>query len=399
MKKIATLYKSAYSGLSPATWWLSLVMLVNRSGTMVIPFMTLYLTQAKHYSIGKAGIVMAIFGLGAICGGILGGKLTDRLGFYTVQILALTTGGVLFLMLGQMENFTAICVCSFILSALNDSFRPANATAIAHYSKEENLTRSFSLNRLAINLGWAVGGALGGFIASKNYHLLFWIDGFTNIAAAILLRTVLSPSRNTHTPPKKNASQKVKTNSAYSDKRYMVFVVLTTLFGLMFFQLFSTMPVYMVQRLHFTSSFVGIVMALNGAIIAVVEMTLIFKLEQKRHIIDYIMTGMFLTGASFVIYNLLPGQHLVALLSTVILTGGEMLSMPFMNTYWVTRTNSDNRGQYAGMYTVAWSVAQVLGPYAGSQVAEHYNFRTLWWIIGGISLLCVGGFRYLQHKK
>jgi predicted MFS family arabinose efflux permease len=160
MKKIANIYKQAYSGLSSATWWLSFVMLVNRMGTMVLPFMTLYLTESKHYSVGKAGLVVSIFGIGSICGGFIGGKLTDKFGFYYLQLSALLGGGTLFIALGQMTSLTSICVTTFFLSLVNESFRPANAAAIAHYSKEENRTRSYSLNRLAINLGWAAGGEL-----------------------------------------------------------------------------------------------------------------------------------------------------------------------------------------------------------------------------------------------
>src|ERR1700726_2729585 len=191
--KTISLYRKAYSGLTPSTWLLSLVMLVNRSGTMVIPFMTIYLIQpSMGYSIGKAGAVMGIFGLGAVCGGFMGGRLTDKFGFYRVQLFTLSGGGLLFFLLGQMKSFPLICGVTFALSLVNEAFRPANSTAIAHFSREENRTRSYSLNRLAINLGWAVGGAMGGILASINYHLLFWVDGATNIAAAILLRYLLS---------------------------------------------------------------------------------------------------------------------------------------------------------------------------------------------------------------
>ena len=74
---------------------------------------------------------------------------------------------------------------------VNESFRPANATAIAHYSTPANRTQSFSLIRFAINIAWGVGSALGGLLASINYHLLFWVDGFTNIGGAVLLITLL----------------------------------------------------------------------------------------------------------------------------------------------------------------------------------------------------------------
>src|SRR6185503_15466207 len=130
-----SLYKNAYSGLSPSTWLLSVVMLINRSGTMVLPFMTIYLTSpSMGYSVGKAGIVMALFGLGAVTGAYLGGKLTDRIGFYHIQLITLLGGGVLFIVLGQMKSYPLICVFTFLLSFVNEAFRPANSTAVVTYS-------------------------------------------------------------------------------------------------------------------------------------------------------------------------------------------------------------------------------------------------------------------------
>ncbi len=398
MKRVTNLYRSAFSGLSPATWWLSLVMLINRSGTMVIPFMSLYLTESRHFNIGRAGIIMALFGLGAICGGFIGGKLTDKLGFYYVQLSALIAGGIMFIVLGQLQSYPAICVCTFLLATLNDSFRPANATAIAEYSKKENLTRSYSLNRLSINLGWAIGGALGGIIASHNYNLLFWIDGLTNIGAAILLRTVLSPKKNSNTPARKDKPAAGHTRSAFRDRHYLVFVVLTILFGFCFFQQFTTLPLFFKQRLLLTPLFIGMTMALNGLLIALFEMALVFTLEKRGKNLQYITTGALLVGSSFVLFNIMPGQGSLALCATFIITAGEMLSMPFMNTFWVSRTDQHNRGQYAGLYTAAWSVAQIMAPYAGTQIIQHFGFNILWWILGSVSVLTAAGFQWLNHQ-
>lgn len=151
------LYKNAYTGLSKRMWLLALVMLINRSGTMVLPFMTLY---CKHvgYSTKQAGYVVAVYGLGSVVGAFLGGKISDRFGFYYTQFISLFLGGILFITLGQMNTFASICGCTFFLSMVNESFRPANATAVAHYSTAENRTQSFSLVRLAINIGWGSEG-------------------------------------------------------------------------------------------------------------------------------------------------------------------------------------------------------------------------------------------------
>lgn len=153
---------------------------------MVLPFMTLYITKIG-YSIQQGGIVVAIYGLGALVGAFIGGFISDRFGFYFTQFSALFCGGVLFILLGQMHAYWAICLCTFFLSMFNEAFRPANSTAIAHYSTPENRTQAFSIARLAINVGWGIGAGLGGFLAEINYHLLFWVDGITNIASAFAL--------------------------------------------------------------------------------------------------------------------------------------------------------------------------------------------------------------------
>lgn len=359
--------------------------------------MTLYLTERLGYSISQAATVFAIFGLGAVCGGFIGGLAANRFGFYRVQLVTLACGGVLFMLLGQMRSYPLICVFTFILSVVNESFRPANSLAIAHYSKEENRTRSYSLNRLAINLGWALGGSIGGFLAAHNYSLLFIVDGFTNIGAAILLRIFLAPAKQVKYASRQNAV-KAPWYEVYKDLRYMAFAIFVLLYALAFFQLFSTLPVYYRKVLQLSEEVIGATMAGNGILIALFEMVIVFRLEGKRTPLQYIPIGTFMVAASFIIFNLMTGGIAVAVLSTLIVTFGEILSMPFMNTYWLSRTNDSNRGQYAGMYTVAWAGAQVLGPYYGGKIADWAGFTRLWWLIGIIAIISATGF-WLLHLK
>jgi len=390
----AKTYRNAYSGLSKQTWLLSLIMLINRSGTMVVPFMTLYLTSQMGFSIGEAGIVFGLFGAGAFSGAWLGGRLTDKIGFYPIQLITLTGGGLLFFALGQMKTYPLICSFTFLLSFVNEAFRPANSTAIAFYSKEENRTRSYSLNRLAINLGWAVGSGLGGVLAHRNYELLFWVDGCTNLAAALVMWLFLKPVH--YKPPPKKNREAPALQSAYKDRTYIYFVIITMLFASCFFQLFTNLPVYFKNELHFSEPFIGFLMAMNGIIIALVEMVLIYKLEGRRKSMVYITLGVFIVGISFLMLNL-PGSFVVIASSVIILvTCGEILSMPFMNSYWITRTQAENRGQYAALYTMAWSAAQTLGPMGGAQLAQYSGFTVLWWVVGGLAVTASFLFRKLN---
>lgn len=391
------LYSEAYSGLSASTWWLSFVMLINRSGTMVVPFMTIYMIRQMHVSIGKAAFVMTLFGAGSIAGALLGGRISDKIGFYKVQLFTLIAGGVMFIVLGHMKSYTSICITSFFLSMVNEAFRPANTVAIAHYSTDQNRTRSYSLNRLAVNVGWAVGGSLGGFIAKYNYSLLFWVDGITNIAAGILLYNVLAPSKNAASRIEKKEKD-VAIASVYNDRVYLLFVFLQILFAICFFQLFPILPPFFQTQWNLSEPFIGFTMALNGLIIAFVEMVLVYKLEGRRPHLHYISVGVFLVGVSYVILNINSSQvAMLAIVSTIVVTIGEMLAMPFMNSFWIRRTTQANRGQYAGLYTMAWSMAQVVGPVTSGFVAEHYGFNILWWATGATCLML--SISYLLMQK
>ena len=364
---------------------------------MVIPFMTLYLTSpAMGYSVGQAGIVFGLFGAGAFCGAYFGGRLTDKIGFYPIQMITLVGGGLLFMVLGQMKSYALICLFTYLLSFVNEAFRPANSTAIAFYSKEENRTRSYSLNRLAINLGWAVGSGLGGFLAKHSYELLFWVDGFTNIAAALLMWFFLKPMKNKTIATEKGTTQLHR--SAYKDKTYLLFILLVTIFACCFFQFFTNMPVFFKKELHFSEPFIGLLMATNGILIALVEMVLIYKLERKGKNVLFITLGVSLVGLSFFILNLPSVGAALAFVMIILMTFGEIFSMPFMNSYWISRTQHGNRGQYAALYTMAWSAAQTLGPMLGAQVVQHFNFSLLWWIVGIVTLFIAFSF-YRLYKK
>ena len=368
------LYKKAYSGIPQPVWWLALVIFINRSGTMVIPFLTVYFTT-KGYSITEAGYVMAAFGVGSILGSYVGGRLTDAFGSYYVQFFSLLLNGIMFIVLGQMHTLLQYAVCIFITSSLGEAFRPANAAAIAGFSNKDNLIRCYSLNRLAVNLGWAIGPAAGGLLASYSYSYLFWADGLTCIAASILLLIFMKP------PPKK---EKVVEQlpagvsaSAYKDATFMKGMFYLFLIALAFFQLFSVIPVYYKKELLLNEATIGAILAMTGLLIAAFEMILVYKLEGRKAAITYMMIGAALIAFSFLFLGV-ARSVLVAVISMVMVTVGEMFLFPFMNNFWVKRSGENNRGQYAAVYTMAWAAASVLAPTLATQLAAHAGFKALW---------------------
>lgn len=393
------LYKNAYSGLTPKVWLLSAVMLINRSGTMVLAFMTLYCNHLG-FTLKQGGLVVGIYGVGALTGAFIGGKASDKFGFYYIQFGALFFGGILFIVLGQMTTYLSICICTFILSLVNESFRPANATAIALYSNSKNRTQSYSLVRLAVNLGWGIGSALGGLLAAINYKLLFWVDGFTNISAAFMLILILPKiTKVQQQKPTSDTVDILKIRSPYTDKKFLFFMLIHIFFAACFFQLFSSMPLFFKQGLQLSEFNIGLILSANGILIALFEMVIVFKLEGKRPYLKLMSYGCILMAFSFLVLNIsFINGFLIAMFSILLLTFSEMISMPFMNSFYIERSSERTRGQYAGMYSMGWSFAQVIGSVAGAYYAEKFGFSTLWITVAALCLIAAIGYNWLQGK-
>ncbi|GAA4462596.1 MFS transporter [Nibrella saemangeumensis] len=394
------LYRNAYRGFSPSVWLLAVVMFINRSGTMVLPYLTLYLTQHLHYSVTDAGIIMAVYGTGALAGTYLGGRLTDRFGFYPIQFFSLLLAGIFLLVLQYVHSFAGICVSVFLFTLVGDAFRPANSAAIAWYSKPEDRTRAYSLNRLAINLGWSIGGGIGGYLASIDYSLLFWVDGLTCIVAALVLRVMLPVPAGKPVEAHESGAVAAPVRSPYQDRFFMAFLVFTTLFAMAFFQIFTMAPLYYKEVLQFSERTIGALMTMNGLMVAFVEMALIYALERRfgPRKMGLIACGSLLTGLAYLllIAGLWPGW---AFISMIVLTFSEMLAMPFMQSFAVSRSDVQNRGQYMALYSMAYAFAQITAPAIGSQLVALAGFTTLWLVLAGFAFLSAAGFVWLGQRS
>ena len=392
-----SLYRNAFGGLSRQVWLLALVMFINRSGGMVIAFLTLYLTLKLGFSITAAGFVMVVFGIGSICGTFMGGKLTDKIGYFPVQLWSLLLGGIMFLLISQTQNYYTICTLVFLLSAFGEAYRPANTASIADFSTPQTFTRSVSLIRLAINLGWSIGPAIGGFLASREYKLLFWADGLTNIGAAVLVFLFLRGTRRQKTDNQVVTPKTNPKDSPYKDQKYLVFLVLTTLYAVAFFQLFTIGPLFYKQVCKLTEIQIGYILGLNGLLVALVEMILIYKIEGKFQKLSLISFGVSLVVVNYAIF-LFTNNYAWLIVGIVFATLSEIFAMPFMNSFAIERSKPHNRGQYSALHSMTWSVAQISAPLIGTQTIAHFGFDALWYVLGSFGIISAVGFKWLEGK-
>lgn len=385
-------YTAAYKGLPKMAWLLSLIILINRSGSVVLFFLVLYLTSQLDYSMSDAGCMISVYGLGSLVGSYLGGWLSDKIGVIRVMKFSLILSAIGYVILSYIKSPLLITLFLFIVAVVAEAFRPANSTAMALVCTPENRARGFALNRIAVNLGVTIGPAIGGFLALISYSLIFWFDALTCMAAAIYLIFILRNKEFTHF--KINDDKSSGLRKPCNDRFYIVLLLLLFFTGIIFVQLLNTWPLYLKSFYKLIENQIGILFAINGIMIIIIELPLIHSIERRSTLkIMTIGTVLFALG-----FGILPlsTSYLFAAITVVIWTFGEILIFPLVTGLIANRASDENRGQYMGLFSFTFSLAFVIGPALGSWIYDNIGPHQLWISSGVLGLLVTIGLLMLE---
>ena len=367
-------------------------MLVNRSGAMVMAFLSIYLSQELQWGDRFAGNAIAVYGAGAVVGSFIGGRLSSTVGAFRVQQASLVGTAIGFVVLSQMESKASVLGTLFVVSVAAESLRPANVTAIAESVPTPLQRRAFALNRLALNLGFTFGPAIGGLLAHYSYKLLFFADGASCMAAAVLLTTM-------HGTEPKNSSDSASfshescastgSSELASTKQFACFVGLSFVVFLIFFQLLSTYPIFLRNHYAMAEWQIGLLFSINTLIIVAVEMALIDSLRRFRDL-RIIAVGTLLTCEGFALLSFGNSYH-YAIIALVVWTFGEMIAMPTMMAYVARSSLAKVRAKRIGTYSTTVAFGFVVAPLVGSWCYAIHP-RLIWWIAAGLGPIVWFGY-------
>ena len=363
-------------GLPHDMWALFFTSLINRSGTMVIPFLALYLTKKIGVSPTEAGTALLVYGAAAFIAAPLTGKLSDKLGALKVMKFALFGSGVLFFAFSFITNYNWILVATFFLAAVNESFRPANLSLITEIVAPSQRRMAFALNRLAINAGMSIGPVIGGFLTLIDYHYLFYANAVASIAAGIYFSTVKWSSLAGGEQQKTTEDISKIRFSILSDKAFLFFLFAVVPANLVFFQHLGALPLYIVNDLGYSTAAFGLFGSINTVLIIIAEVPLNNWMNdtpyRKSLIIGALLAGIGFGGFA-ISTTVIP-----LVISIIVFTFGEMIFFPITAAYTSEIAPADRRGEYMGYYQMTFSFAFSAGPWLGTVVYENYGSVILW---------------------
>ncbi len=373
-------------GLPREVWLLFATNLINRAGTMILPFLVLYLTRELHFTPGRAGMMLAVYGATAILAGPVAGWLTDRIGALPIMRASLISTGLMLLVFPLATSFGSVLAVTILWSGCAEVFRPASLAAVTHVVPAHQRKAAFALNRLAINLGMSIGPALGGFLAAASFRAMFIVDAVTTlIAGAVLALTPWRALTGVGTADWESEPRDSARTSIFRDRTFLIFLAGVLLVGIVFFQHEAAMPLYLVRYLGLSPAFYGMLFTINTLLIVALEVPLNTATSHWPNTRALII-GSVLFAVGFGALAVIASPAGV-IATVVVWTFGEMMLFPAMAAHLGDIAPENQRGSYMGTYSMALSVAFTIGPWMGTQILDVFGPVVVWTIMLALGLI------------
>ena len=360
-------------------WILFLGVFLNKFGSFVVPFLTLYLTR-QGYTTGDAGLAIGAYGAGHFLASGLGGHLADTIGRRKTIVLSMFSAAVTMLLLSQARNLPVIVLLTALAGMTGELYRPASSALLADLVPAGQRITAFSAYRMAFNAGWAFGPATAGFLAGRGYFWLFVGDAITSVLFGLVAFFAL---------PRGVRSNQAESNWSDAlqvlrrDHRFHQMLAASFAIALVFFQISSTYGLF-VTRLGFSAATYGAIISLNGVMVVFCELPLsaITRRFPARRVIGL---GYALVGIGFAL-NAFAHTKPALVVAMIVVTFGEMLTIPVSVAYVADLAPAHLRGRYMGAFGLTWALGLTLGPSLGMALF-HRGAEVLWLSCGAFGLV------------
>jgi MFS family permease len=364
--------------------------LVNKLGTFIIPYLTLVLLRDFHMREGEAARLLFAYGAGSVVSILAGGVITDRFGRRRTLLVSLFGSGVLAVAMGLVPSADLFVPLLVAFGFIADLYRPAASAIIGDLLPSSERASGFAGLRMAVNLGWASGTAIGGLLADWDWRLLFLGDGLTTLAYGVLVYFAIpetrpegavvtaggeAPAAGGGITTPRPASSQGPTNPL----RDGVFLA-TTSTGLLFTFIFcchlSILPLTVTQSAGYPAVVFGLLAAVNGLLVAFFEISITARLKPFRRL-RLAALGCFLSAVGFGMIGLV--MHWAwFLLAVLVFTAGEILASPQQIAFVADWAPPEARGRYLSLYQATWSVAFAVNPAITLPLHAALGERAFW---------------------
>jgi MFS family permease len=377
----------------PRQFWLMItgIVLATAGGSMIWPFLLIYASGKLDLPLSTVAALISINAGTGLLSSLIAGSLADKIGRKVVMNISLTLTGLAYFLLMRAETYPQFVGLMILIGASNPLYQVGADAMLADMIPSEKRTDAYAINRIANNAAFAMGPAVGGFLATRSYDLAFYGAGIGFLSYSVLLFFLARETLNKQDVPEVSL-EKVGVTLKFSgrslpsraegygrvlqDKNYMAFVAMLSLGLIAPMMLWILMPVYAKTNYGIPEALYGWIPTTNALMCVFVQYAVTRVTRQYRTLP--------VLGTAMLIYALGTGS--VALmrsfwgfwLSMVILTFGELTLVPTASKYVADLAPADLRGRYMSMHWLGWGLARTLSPIIGGFLNDNLAPRAIW---------------------
>ncbi|MDX7992094.1 MFS transporter [Xenorhabdus littoralis] len=374
-----------------------------RMGTMGFPFFAAYLIQEKSLIAIQAGVLVGVFGAGALLCDLIIGYFIKKIGSSKIIIFSLLFTSIILFLIPFLDSYHAIIVFSFLWGISYESFTPAAYSETVSNSDLSTRKIAFSCNRLAINLGMAIGPFVGGIIFSVSPIFVFFINSAFSLFSLVfyffsmrIRHSLNKESDNTY----ENNSVK-KECEIIEDRKYhyprLAFILSSVLPVHIAYALPPTfLSAYIINYTSLPSYFVGIIFFVNAFLVILFELPINKRMNDVNSRVSLIL-GFLLAAVGF---SLMVASHSIIFLiiATILWSLGEMIIFPTITHYISGISSSESVDRNLGFYSAGVNIGVMITPSIAFYMMEN-GFISPWLFIGIVLLFISAFFVFVKKNK
>ena len=396
MKRVNSIYREY-----PKQFWVIVGsnFIDHVGGALIFPFFALYITMKFQVGMTEVGLLFALFSVTDMIGNMIGGALTDFLGRKTMIILGLIISAMTSLGMGLVQELQWFYVMGAISGLFATAAGPAHEAMLIDILPEKKRSEGFGVMRVAMNLSVAIGPAIGGFLASRSYLILFIADTVTSLITALIVYLVVEESM----PEEKESKVKkgfketfIGYGDVLKDRKFMMFVVISTIATLVYSQMYSTLSVFLRDVHGVPESGYGWLMTLNAGMVVLFQF-MITRRVSKHPPMLILALGSLLYVIGFGMYGFV-NVYLMFMLAMVVITIGEMVIIPVAQAYVGNAAPEDMRGRYSGVMGFSWMIPWMIGPLLAGLIMDNGDPNWVWYGSAILGMIAALGFLWLRKS-
>jgi MFS family permease len=375
--------------------------LVNAFGNgVVLPFLLIYLHNVRGIPFGLAGSAAAVQSAAALASGFLGGTLSDRLGPKRVLLGALVVMAVAFALMPAIRTAWHAFAIYTLWGIGSGSFWPSQSALLAGLTPAARRAPAYALQRLAMNVGVALGGVVAGLIASvdhpRTFTVLFAIDCVTFVGYMVVLARVRAPSLH-------EGHLGGSWRAVLRDRVFTAYTLLNAAFMTAAISLVvELLPAFGKNVTHISEKEVGIVFALDAVGVVVFQLPVVKLSEGRRRMRGFALMGMFWAASLVAVWATGEWARATAAFgilaaAMLIFAVGECLHGAIHAPLSVDLAPPQLVGRYLAAASISWQIGWIVGPAAGGFFLQHRPLL-LWPLAAGVNLACAASALALEPR-